>query len=93
MNWEALLFGLTLLLYFVSSVCYHLHLFAGSERARQVAVGTVVAVVLVHTAAIGGLDPGRRARVVRGPLPRMPRCAVPDPPPDPAAGGMTSVQP
>jgi ABC-type uncharacterized transport system permease subunit len=53
MNWEALLFGLTLLLYFVSSVCYHLHLFAGSERARQVAIGTVVAAVLVHTAAIG----------------------------------------
>jgi ABC-type uncharacterized transport system permease subunit len=46
-------FALTLLVYFLSSVSYHIHLFAASERART--TGTVLAAVgvITHTAAIG----------------------------------------
>jgi len=53
MKLEAILFGLTLLLYFLSSVSYHTHLFAGSDRARRAATVLVAVGVLVHTGAIG----------------------------------------
>lgn len=46
-------FGLTLLLYFLSSVCYHVHLFAASDRARGIATLVAGIGVLSHTAAIG----------------------------------------
>lgn len=53
MNAEQLLFGLTLVLYFVASVCYHTHLFAGGERARRFAPVLVGLGALAHFAAIG----------------------------------------
>ncbi len=49
----SLLFNLALLLYFVSSVCYHIHLFVGHDPARKAAMSTLVAGVAIHTAAIG----------------------------------------
>jgi len=48
-----LAFLLTLLCYFVSSLLYHIHLFAGSDRARNAAPILAGAGVLLHTAAIG----------------------------------------
>jgi ABC-type uncharacterized transport system permease subunit len=53
MSPESSLFGLSLLLYFLASISYHLHLFAGNERARRVATFLVIAGVAVHTGAIG----------------------------------------
>lgn len=53
MNWEALLSGLTLLFYAVSSVQYHTHLFAGSERAARLARATALVGLVIHTAALG----------------------------------------
>lgn len=53
MTLESALFALVLLLYFASSVSYHAHLFAGSERARRAVLWLVPVGVLVHTAAIG----------------------------------------
>jgi ABC-type uncharacterized transport system permease subunit len=50
---EVFLFGTTLLFYFLSSVAHHIHLFAGSERARRVAPLLLAAAVVVHTAALG----------------------------------------
>jgi ABC-type uncharacterized transport system permease subunit len=50
---EALLLGLTLLFYFSAAVCYHLHLFAGSERGRSLARALVPAGLVVHTVALG----------------------------------------
>lgn len=53
MNWEALLSGLTLLFYAVSSVQYHTHLFAGSERAARLARATALVGLILQTAALG----------------------------------------
>lgn len=53
MTLESGLFALTLALYFLASVSYHAHLFAGSERARRLASAQVPLAVAVHTAAIG----------------------------------------
>ena len=53
MNWEAFFSGLTLLLYAVSSVHYHTHLFAGSERAAKIAWVAALAGVVAHTVALG----------------------------------------
>lgn len=53
MNWEALLAGLTLLFYAVSSIQYHTHLFAGSERAARLARATALVGLVTHTAALG----------------------------------------
>src|SRR5205807_9399075 len=53
MTLESLLFSLTLLCYFISSVSFHAHLFTGSERARRLAISQVAVGVVVHTAALG----------------------------------------
>lgn len=50
---EALFSGLTLVLYFVSSVAHHAHLFAGSEKARRIATWMAVAGLAAHTVALG----------------------------------------
>lgn len=53
MNWEALFSGLTLLFYAVSSIQYHTHLFAGSERAARLARATAMVGLVAHTVALG----------------------------------------
>lgn len=53
MSAEQTLFGTTLALYFAASVCYHVHLFAGGERARRFAPVLVALGALAHFAAIG----------------------------------------
>jgi ABC-type uncharacterized transport system permease subunit len=53
MSLEATLSGATLLLYFLASIAYHVHLFAGSDRARRAATWLVLAGVMVHTGYIG----------------------------------------
>jgi ABC-type uncharacterized transport system permease subunit len=53
MTTESLLFGATLLFYFIAAVSYHAHLFTGSERARQAALVCVPLGLAVHTAALG----------------------------------------
>lgn len=50
---EKVLFGLTLLGYFLASLAYHSHLFAGSERAVRSTCWLVPATALVHAAGIG----------------------------------------
>jgi ABC-type uncharacterized transport system permease subunit len=52
-NWEAFFSGLTLLLYAVSSVHYHTHLFAGSERAARIAWVAALVGVGTHTVMLG----------------------------------------
>ncbi|MGV3720567.1 MAG: cytochrome C assembly family protein [Actinomycetota bacterium] len=53
MNWEAVLSGLTLLFYAVSSVQYHTHLFAGAEKSSRNAWISSLAGLSAHTAALG----------------------------------------
>jgi len=53
MSWEALLTGMSLLFYASSSIMYHTHLFAGSERAARLARATALVGLLAHTAALG----------------------------------------
>ena len=49
----SLFFGSVLMLYFLASVGYHVHLSAGGSRARLAAVSLLAIGVAVHTAAIG----------------------------------------
>ena len=53
MNIDTALFWLTLLLYLVSSVCHHAHLFADAAAARRTAATLLPVGVLTHLAAIG----------------------------------------
>jgi ABC-type uncharacterized transport system permease subunit len=53
MKTETLLFGLTLLFYLLGSLCYHVHLFVGSGRARRGATVLIAAGLATHTAALG----------------------------------------
>lgn len=53
MSADRLLMLLTLALYFGAAVCWHAHLFAGSERARVAAPWLAGAGAAVHFAAIG----------------------------------------
>jgi ABC-type uncharacterized transport system permease subunit len=58
-----------LLCYVISTVCYHLHVFGGSDRARRIAVVAVVLGLLAHTAAIGVYCSLGRGSVLRGTMP------------------------
>jgi ABC-type uncharacterized transport system permease subunit len=49
----SLLYGAVLGCYFVATACYHLHVFAGSARARRLAPYALAAGVLIHAAALG----------------------------------------
>jgi len=53
MSWEAILSGLALLFYAVSSVHYHLHLFAGAEKSSRNAWLSALAGLSAHTGALG----------------------------------------
>lgn len=53
MTLEGALVSTSLLLYFLSSAAYHLHLFAGNARARYVALACLILGVVAHTGAIG----------------------------------------
>lgn len=66
---DGILFNLTLFLYLVGSVGYHLHLFGGSEKARQWAGWAVILGVLSHTAAIGVYCSAQRGSVLTGTMP------------------------
>jgi ABC-type uncharacterized transport system permease subunit len=64
---EGLLFGATLLLYFVSAVSYHAHLFTGSERARKAALACAPLGLAVHTAALGAWCLNHPGSILRDP--------------------------
>ena len=53
MNAGEYLSGGALLLYFLASVAYQAHLFAGGTRTRLAALAALIVGVAVHTAAIG----------------------------------------
>lgn len=69
MTLDAVLFTVTLFLYLISSVGYHLHLFGGSEPARRCAAWGVALGVLTHTAAIGVYCSAYRGSVLTGTMP------------------------
>jgi ABC-type uncharacterized transport system permease subunit len=63
------LFSTALFLYLVSSIGHHLHLFSGSERARQAAWIAAGAALAAHLTAIGVFCSLREGSVLTGAMP------------------------